>query len=421
MASAEEPVPSIDMAESIRTTPRALTPILETEPGPEDSTTAFHPDADLKVIIRAPNNDPTIYMVCASALTCASPVWRSMLYCDAANAREMKDETRYDQTQSMVLRGDSEAVALLFRIIHYDFRHVPKEPTLNQLFELSKSACQYRCTHILYPWAQQWVSQLATFFADVNCYSECHKALYVAWTFGETKLYRDMVDALIVSAKIDLNGKIVNVSGQPLEDMLMPSDLLKTITTTRASTIAKILDAVKSPIHVLSTGTQGNSNAYCKVGKDSHECEIMMLGSAIPTLAKAGLFPVPEHEKFTDSIVNLKDKLEGVKTIPYIGREWMPHMSHENCELGFCKSVMTCLEEMMVPLSASIMSWMSDQAETCGIEATAELQEWRRISNEPSIKHVEDHGLVSGLEKEADNNDENVVGSAQEENSEGES
>lgn len=177
MASAEEPVPSIDMAESIRTTPRALTPILETEPGPEDSTTAFHPDADLKVIIRAPNNDPTIYMVCASALTCASPVWRSMLYCDAANAREMKDETRYDQTQSMVLRGDSEAVALLFRIIHYDFRHVPKEPTLNQLFELSKSACQYRCTHILYPWAQQWVSQLATFFADVNCYSECHKAL----------------------------------------------------------------------------------------------------------------------------------------------------------------------------------------------------------------------------------------------------
>jgi hypothetical protein len=40
------------------------------------------------------------------------------------------------------------------------------------------------------------------------------------------KLYRDMVDALIVSAKMDLNGKIVNVSGQPLEDILMPSDLL---------------------------------------------------------------------------------------------------------------------------------------------------------------------------------------------------
>jgi hypothetical protein len=177
MASTEDSVPSVEMMESIRTTPRALTPILETEPGPEESTTIFHPDADLKVIIRTPNDDTTIYMACASALACASPIWRSMLYHDAAHARDVKDETKYDQTQSMELNGDSEATALLFRIVHYDFSHVPKEPTLNQLFELSKSACQYRCTHILYPWADQWTSRLANFVAEVNCYSECHKAL----------------------------------------------------------------------------------------------------------------------------------------------------------------------------------------------------------------------------------------------------
>jgi hypothetical protein len=80
----------------------------------------------------------------------------------------------------------------------------------------------------------------------------------------------------------------------------------------------------------------------------------MMLGSVIPALTKAGLFPVPEPEKYTDSIVNLKDKLDKVKTIPYVGKEWMPHMSHDNCDLGFRESVMTCLKEMMVPLSASI-------------------------------------------------------------------
>lgn len=83
----------------------------------------------------------------------------------------------------------------------------------------------------------------------------------------------------------------------------------------------------------------------------------MMLGSIIPALAKAGLFPVPEPEKFTGSIVTLKNELDNVKTIPYVGKEWMPHTSHENCNLGFRESVIACLKEMIVPLSAGISKW----------------------------------------------------------------
>ncbi|KAJ8129311.1 hypothetical protein O1611_g4321 [Lasiodiplodia mahajangana] len=341
----------------------------------------FHRDTDLKVIVRASGDDPATYMVCASALACASPIWRSMLYRDAA--RDVTDDARPDQTQILELEGDPKAIGLLFHIVHYDFSHVPKEPTLKQLFELCKSAYQYRCTHLLYPWASQWASFLANFVAEANCYSECHKALFVAWTFGEMKLYRDTIDALIVSTKIDRDGKVVNVSGQPLEDILMHRDLLEIITEARASTIAKILNAVRTPIQVLSSGTQSD-RLYCKVGKDTQPCEIMMLGSVIPALTKAGLFPVPEPEKFTGSIEGLKDELDKIKTIPYVGREWMPHMSHENCDLGFRESVMTCLKEMVVPLSFSIMDWMSSQADKCGVEATTELQQWRQQSKASS-------------------------------------
>lgn len=35
-----------------------------------------------------------------------------------------------------------------------------------------------------------------------------------------------MVDAFVVSTEINAHGKIVNISGTPLEDMLMPCDLL---------------------------------------------------------------------------------------------------------------------------------------------------------------------------------------------------
>ncbi|KAI1157710.1 hypothetical protein F5B18DRAFT_669149 [Nemania serpens] len=407
MASAEEQVSSVKMMETTHTTPRALTPILEMDPV-ENPVNIFHPDADLKVIIQTPNGDPIICMVCASALACASPIWRSMLFYDTARARDAERELKQDHIQTMALTGDPEAVSLLFYIVHYNFSRVPKEPTLDQLFELGKSACQYRCTHILYPWAHRWISPLSNFSAQVDCYSACHKALYVAWTFGDLKLYRDTVDALIVSARIDVNGKIVNITGQPLEDMLMPRDLLDIISKTRASTVAKILDAVKTPIEVLSSGEQGQRSTYCRVGKDVYACEVMMLGSIIPPLTKARLFPVPEPEKFTGSIENLKHNLDTIKTIPYIGKEWMPHMSHDSCNLGFRESIMTCLKEMTVPLSASIMSWMSDQAETCGIEATEELDEWRRISGGSSPKYVEKSDLSSDLESEKDESHEVV-------------
>ncbi|KAI0543800.1 hypothetical protein F4679DRAFT_592258 [Xylaria curta] len=402
MASIEEstsPVETTEILEPTPTTPRALSPIPETDTASEISAISFHRDADLEVVIPKPNGKHTTYSVCASALACASPIWRTMLYQDAACARGANDGKKEDQSQTMKLTGDPEAIGLLFRIIHYDFKHVPKEPTLGQMFELAKSACQYKCTHILYPWAEQWVTSLTNFVAEVDCYIECHKALYVAWTFGELKLYRETVDALIVSAKIDGNGKIVNISGKPLEDMLMPHDLLEVIIETRASTVAKILDAVKAPIEVLSSGEQNQHNMYCKVGKDNQACEIMMLGSAIPALTKAGLFPVPEPEKFTGSIESLKNSLDNVKTIPYVGKDWMPHMSHEGCNLGFRESVTTCLKEMMVPLGTSIMGWMSDQADICGIKATRELKEWRQRTEESSPEHLAKSSLVQHLDK----------------------
>ncbi|KAK5625910.1 hypothetical protein RRF57_001626 [Xylaria bambusicola] len=376
MASQKEPT-SQESATSLVLWP----PITEAKDEAEATGTKFHRDADLQVIIKTLDSNPTIYLACASALACASLVWRTMLYHDNTDADGSNGDSKRGQVQTIRLDGDPEAIGLLFHIIHYEFNHVPECPTLSQLFELGKAACQFRCTHILYPWASQWASQLSEFGAEDDCYPECHKALYVAWTFGDLKLYRDMVDALIVTTEIDINGKIVNISGKPLEDMLMPCDLLA-----RASTIEKILHAIKKPIHDLSHGEQDQKSTYCKIGKDSQACEIMMLGSTIPALTRAGLFPTPEPEKYTGSIVQLKDKLDKIKTIPYVGKEWVPHMSHEGCNLGFRDSVTVCLKEMDVPLSSSIMSWMSSQAKTCGIEPTRELEEWQRKSENASVE-----------------------------------
>ncbi|KAI0408519.1 hypothetical protein F4802DRAFT_416373 [Xylaria palmicola] len=382
---------------------RTLTPIPETEHGSKGLITRFHPDFDLIVTVQAPGGTPVIYRVCASALSVASPVWRNMLYMDAKRSADSEDVKDQDLLQTMELNGDQEAISLLFRIIHYDYYHVPKEPTLDQLFELCKSACEYQCAHILNPWAGRWTARLADFVEKPDCFSECHKALHIAWTLGDMKLYRDAIDALIVSAKINPNGKIVNTDGHALEDMLISRDLLEIILKARASTVEGILEAVKKPIDILSSGERSKRSPYCKVGRDTQACEVMMLGSIIPALTRVRLFPVPEPEKFTGSIDTLKYTLDGIKTIPYVGKEWLPHMSHESCNLGFGKSVMACLTRMMVPLSVGIMSWMSEQAMKCGIEATTELEEWRQrpevsISEHPLSENLGKSDSVHGLD-----------------------
>lgn len=176
MASTEDPIPPTGPTSpgTEQIAARTLETIAEVKDEAATSGTQFHPDADLQVIIKQPGTDPAIYLVCASALGCASPVWRSMLYSDEHGTN---GEEKRGQMQTMKLDGDAEAIRLLFRIVHYDFRHVPKKPTLDQLFELGKSACQYRCTHILYPWANKWAEGLSSFVGEDDCYSECHKAL----------------------------------------------------------------------------------------------------------------------------------------------------------------------------------------------------------------------------------------------------
>lgn len=141
------------------------------------SMVSFHRDADLKIIIQESSGGTTEYMVCSSALACASPKWRSILYHDTPHARESDDEMNGEKIQSLKLEGNADALALIFRIVHYDFGRVSWEPTLDQLFEIGKAACDYHCTHLLQPWAQSWTSSLKHFVWEPNCYMECHKAL----------------------------------------------------------------------------------------------------------------------------------------------------------------------------------------------------------------------------------------------------
>ena len=114
------------------------------------------------------------------------------------------------------------------------------------------------------------------------------------------------------------------------------------------------------------SGTKDPSVKFCQRGKSETECETMMLGSAIPALAKNGLYPVPQVADYTKSISQLQDTINSINFIPYVGKEWMPHLDHGYCSLGFRDAARRYLEEMPIPFDHSITEHLKKQADLSG-------------------------------------------------------
>ncbi|KAI0526738.1 hypothetical protein F5B22DRAFT_175826 [Xylaria bambusicola] len=101
-----------------------LREVTEAEDEAEATGTKFHRDTDLQVIVKTIDINPIIYLACASALACASVVWRTMLYHDdiITYADGAKGDFKRGQVQAIRLDGDPEAIGLLS---HYSLRIQP--------------------------------------------------------------------------------------------------------------------------------------------------------------------------------------------------------------------------------------------------------------------------------------------------------
>ncbi|KAI1497966.1 hypothetical protein F5X99DRAFT_345287 [Biscogniauxia marginata] len=358
---------------------RPLTPIQEhdaadhaspsssktSDSGSVTSVVKFYIDSDTMVLVKK-DGDEAHYQVSSCSIALASPVWCSILYGQNSKERPAKGEW------SIALEGDPKALDTIFRIVHYEFNKVPTNPSLEDLFEITCLTSQYKCTHLIYPWVHSWLVGLSgagCFTSESGFLGRCHKAIWVAWVVGDINLFEDATNALIITCSVGADGSLINKVGIPLKDMIFPPDLLDSIVDIRLTTISTILEAVGLYVTHLSSGSQDSNTSYCKVGKNVRECEAMMLGSALPELVKAELYPVPKASDVALSIQDLKDRLDHIETIPYVGRDWMPHQSHEPCCLIIRELISECIRNMRTPLKDDYLDHLSLQANVSGIRS----------------------------------------------------
>ncbi|KAK6948820.1 hypothetical protein Daesc_010591 [Daldinia eschscholtzii] len=302
--------------------------------------------------------------VSSAHLALASPVWRNMLY--GNNYIKRSDEEAW----VVSIDGYASALMTLFHIIHYEFDKVPVKLPLEELYRIAVVISRYKCTHLIYPWAETWINSLPTNHAPEENYRNSRKAMFIAWVLGDVSLFRRSVEQIVLSSKL-VTSQLVDSDGNSLSDVEnIHEDLLGWIGTTRLETISLILDALSEPFRRPSSGDKSPKPPFCKLGTQQKECETMMLGSMVPQLMAAGLFPVPEPREFLDSIDTLKSKINNFKYTPYEGRDWMPHLSHISCSLGYSEAVEASLADMQVPLDCGFMDDFVARSRISGIRKT---------------------------------------------------
>ncbi|KAK7755109.1 hypothetical protein SLS62_002924 [Diatrype stigma] len=339
----------------------------------EDSTThdvvvSFHVDSDATFQVTTANV-LTKFKVSACSIATASPVWRKVLYGQDAVRPASGDWV-------LEVDGDLKALDIMFRIIHYQFSKVPSTLPLDDLFELMLLTGRFKCTHLVFPWARKWISAFTSYACEKDHLYHCHKVAWIAWELGNEKLFQDMVYAMIVSSKVDTGGDLLNIADSPLKEMILPPGIIDLISATRASTIEKLLAAVKAPVEALTYGKRDPGVRYCKIGKDIQECEAMLLGSAIPALVQSGLYPVPSATDFSGSINQLTNTLQSIKFIAFTSANWQQIQGHQHCNLGFRESAQRCVEEITpISLGDEHIDHLKSQAEISGVNADFDVPE----------------------------------------------
>jgi hypothetical protein len=94
----------------------------------------------------------------------------------------------------------------------------------------------------------------------------------------------------------------------------------------------------------------------------------MLLGTTLPGLIAAGLFPIPQASGYHGSLLDLKDAIYGIRYHHWEGKNALPHQAHTGCNLGLRDSVKKVMEAMDSPIDKPCLDQLSAKAAISGVD-----------------------------------------------------
>ncbi|TVY84248.1 hypothetical protein LSUE1_G001357 [Lachnellula suecica] len=195
---------------------------------------------------------------------------------------------------------DSEALLILFRIIHMQFDDVPKKLSLAQLLQVATLVDQYGCIKVVRPWFPFWLAderELA--FAAGN-----ERYLWVAWVFGREDIFEELAVKLTKEISLDADCECVSTSAERLNDLL-PHGFIDGILNIRHATIATLLEMYEGFFQELP-------NFTCHF--ENEVCTSMLCGSLVHPMIKLGIWPPNTYDRneYLGSVLDLASPMTGL-------------------------------------------------------------------------------------------------------------
>ncbi|KAJ4397602.1 hypothetical protein N0V93_001835 [Gnomoniopsis smithogilvyi] len=300
---------------------------------------SFDDDGDLKLEVGQRASKQT-FVVCSKALSRASKPFKTMLYGPYAESKPVSQTTSPEWT--VALPDDNpDALAVLLNIVHGIFDKVPATLDRGQLFRICVLTDKYDMTHILRPWARQWMEP---FLQRSIGKKGDEYLLWIAYVLGEQDLFLKVQKYIYNGFTLDKHGNMLCPFGRRLDDSVYVVKVadLDALARLRAKKIDQLLGCVHTMLSRLAAAE--DSDYKCKSRKEadetqeplqSQECRAFYLGSLIRSLNSAGYFPLPSSATLGCSINQLRDHLDSVcDSMQKMKSLSGPDTKHGNCAPG---------------------------------------------------------------------------------------
>lgn len=163
------------------------------------------------------------FVVCSRTVARWSKVFNAMFFGGFAESIS----SARDGTWTVALPEDRAApVFLILAIIHGTHQPIPMDLGRDELFDLLIVTEKYDMTHVLRPWASEWVQNLPLDHSE-NTTGQ-YRDVWIAWELGCEASFCKMLNDILWDCRVDDAGQLINVHGVPLSTIpcLEPSSIL---------------------------------------------------------------------------------------------------------------------------------------------------------------------------------------------------
>lgn len=197
----------------------------------ELSTITIAANHDLSFTITYEDGSGYRWLVSASAVCLASPVWAAML--------KPTSSFRETETKEIELKEDDEpeAILILLRIAHLQHLQIPVTLSFEQLYEMAVVCDKYDTVTLVTPWLGGWATEEMRGFANEPDYE---RWLFIAYTFGFDDVFERAAKSLVSSSKTDRDGQCLNSDEMYLEGSY-PPDIIGKVPLSLLPTLPPVL------------------------------------------------------------------------------------------------------------------------------------------------------------------------------------